>query len=205
MKLRYEWNKHKLVMGVSVLHLRRARYHALMNVNRRAVFEPNAQLTLGDDAYDLINGWVSTSNPYAMWNWRGVKRDDLVAEADAGKAGAADRLADYDEAVQKQAAFDKSGYEFPFGAYKEDVLDMFGEADPERYPYPVSHPLRRVRNIVLDAWQVVYEGPGRIEEPQCNWQWNAECTITMVENPQRPGVVHGLVEFDAGVLRGMRR
>lgn len=210
MKLKYDWNAWNLTSGVSVYHLRRARYRALMD--RQDSFKPTASLSIGDEEYDLIGGWVSTSNPYAMWDWHGVKREELVADVDAGKSGAEGRLAEYDKARSKQDQYDKSGYEFCFGSYKEEIEDLIADVQSAKYPYPMFHPMKRVRDLVLDAWQIKYDGPGKIEGSQANWCWGGsdtknggECTISIVENPARPGIVHGLVEFDAGVLRGMRR
>lgn len=213
---RYPWNVGWLVQAVPMYHSSRRRYNRVMK-RRDADTPPGAMLWLGDDEYELIGGYVSTSNPYALWDWRGVRRDDLVKDLAEAKTiqnmtreqrvnAATERLAKFDEAHRKQGEYDQSGYEFVFAAYKEDLADLLAETHSVGLPYPVPHPRKRIRDIDLHAWQIVHEGDGGVRGFYGDWRWGRKggCTVSMVEDHERPGLIHGLVEWDAGVLRKRR-
>lgn len=217
MKVRYPWNVGKLVQAVPMYRLN-PRYQKRATAISEGRYTPGAFVALDDAEYRLIGGYVTTSNPYALWDFRGVDRDGLVehltAIGDRDLDDDAERLREYDRAAaklhafdvatDKQAEYDLSGYEFEFAAYKPHIADLLA-GEMETHSYPIHHPNKRVRDIELNFWRHDYKGDGSIDGYNANWAWRGEATFTFVEDPKRPNMIHGLAEFDAGVLMSARR
>lgn len=218
MIIRYPWNVAALVAAVPMYRFNPRVRKRVQNFSEGR-YQPLAKIVFDSDDYPLIGGYVTTSNPYALWDWRDIERDDLVKRisdiADTGIDDDAERLTEYDKAVarlqmyddahEQQAEYDKSGYEFQFQAYLPHVSALIQRAGAhENHSYPVHHPMKRVRDIGLKFWRFDWTGEGRIHGFDAVWRWDGECTVSFVEDPERANILHGLVEFDAGFLMGAK-